>query len=68
MGDAVSGRLMAVVFHNCGMAVNGHPHDLSSAVTAAKGGQVMLEMLKQYGASHGFLPTMMEAMEKAFAQ
>lgn len=68
MSDAVSGRLMAVVFQNCGLAVNCHPHDLSSAVTAAKEGQVTLEMLKEYGASHGFVPAMMEAMEQAFAQ
>ena len=68
MSDAVNGRLMAVVFHNCGLVVNGHSHELSSAVTAAKGGGVTLEMLREYGSSHKFDPPMMVAMEQAFVQ
>lgn len=30
-GTAEQRRLVAVVFHNCGLAVNGHRHDLLSA-------------------------------------
>lgn len=65
-GVVAKERLMATVFHNCGLLVNGKSNDLTSAMEEAKEIGVTFAMLTEYGVSHKFAPALMRAMEVAF--